>query len=291
MTACARKGKISSRARKKLPARAFALPAKRKYPLYKQVSGRLVPSATHARNAKARASAQRRKGNLTAREKASVDRKANAVIAKCRGKASSSRAKGNFCCNPKRKTKGRWSKGPAVSCDARDMCEVEYLKGARTIRIRGTWSEIRNLPREVKDVEALGFPIVGRGTRAELDVPRRNPRRSSSRSSLRTTPATTGTLRGWRWRVIKTNAGWRGQVLASTPTSCIVIGRPAKTKAKATSCIKRWIDRQGGSPDTRGCKWPSNVGNLAAARGVKRNPRRAPKAKANPGKIRSLTRL
>jgi hypothetical protein len=86
------------------------------------------------------------------------------------------------------------------------------------------------------------------------------------------TKATTGTLRGWKWRVIKTNVGWRGQVLAATPTSCLVIGRPAPTKAKAIAKIKRWIGGKGKAPDTRGCRWPSNVGNIAAAQGIRRNP-------------------
>lgn len=64
--------KLTTAARKKLPASAFALPGGR-YP---------VEDKAHARDAKARASQQLRKGNLSAAEKARVDRKADAVLRK-----------------------------------------------------------------------------------------------------------------------------------------------------------------------------------------------------------------
>jgi hypothetical protein len=64
--------KLTTTARKKLPAADFALPGGR-YP---------VEDKAHARDAKARASQQRKAGNLTATEKATVDRKADAVLAK-----------------------------------------------------------------------------------------------------------------------------------------------------------------------------------------------------------------
>ncbi|MBS0322198.1 MAG: hypothetical protein JSR18_16760 [Proteobacteria bacterium] len=67
--------KLTTEARKKLPDSKFALPGDR-YP---------IEDKAHARDAKARASQQVKKGNLTAAEKATVDRKADAVLAK-RGK-------------------------------------------------------------------------------------------------------------------------------------------------------------------------------------------------------------
>lgn len=83
--ACARKGKISYQARKKLPSKAFALPALRKYPLYKQSGGKLVPSASHARNALARAAQQLNAGHITAKQHEQVVVAAMAVLAKCGG--------------------------------------------------------------------------------------------------------------------------------------------------------------------------------------------------------------
>ncbi len=64
--------KLSTDARKKLPGKDFALPGG-KYP---------VEDKAHARDAKARASQQANKGNLSAADKAKVDRKADAVLGK-----------------------------------------------------------------------------------------------------------------------------------------------------------------------------------------------------------------
>ena len=64
--------KLSTDARKKLPQKDFALPGGR-YP---------VEDKAHARDAKARASQQVKKGNLSAADKAKVDRKADAVLGK-----------------------------------------------------------------------------------------------------------------------------------------------------------------------------------------------------------------
>ena len=64
--------KLTTEARKKLPASKFALPGGR-YP---------VEDKAHARDAKARASQQERRGNLTAADKAKVDKKADAVLGK-----------------------------------------------------------------------------------------------------------------------------------------------------------------------------------------------------------------
>jgi hypothetical protein len=64
--------KLTTAARKKIPASKFALPGGR-YP---------VEDKAHARDAKARASQQLHKGNLSAADKAKVDRKADAVLGK-----------------------------------------------------------------------------------------------------------------------------------------------------------------------------------------------------------------
>lgn len=64
--------KLTTQERKKIPDSKFALPGGR-YP---------VEDKAHARDAKARASQQLRKGNLSAAEKAKVDRKADAVLKK-----------------------------------------------------------------------------------------------------------------------------------------------------------------------------------------------------------------
>lgn len=62
--------KLTSVARKKIPASKFALPGGR-YP---------VEDKAHARDAKARASAQEHAGNLSASDKAKVDKKADSVL-------------------------------------------------------------------------------------------------------------------------------------------------------------------------------------------------------------------
>jgi hypothetical protein len=64
--------KLTAEARRKLPKSAFALPGGR-YP---------VEDKAHARDAKARASQGYNSGHLTAAEKAKVDKKADAVLAK-----------------------------------------------------------------------------------------------------------------------------------------------------------------------------------------------------------------
>ena len=63
---------LSAEARDALPDSAFGLPEKRAYPM---------PDASHARNAKARASEERHKGNLTTEEFTRIDRKADAILA------------------------------------------------------------------------------------------------------------------------------------------------------------------------------------------------------------------
>jgi hypothetical protein len=62
---------LTEKKRDKLPDSQFGLPDEHKYPM---------PDESHARNAKARASQQLKKGNLTKSEKEKVDRKADRVL-------------------------------------------------------------------------------------------------------------------------------------------------------------------------------------------------------------------
>ena len=59
---------LTTKKRKSLKKSTFGLPGKRKYPM---------PDDAHAANAKARAEQQYKKGNLSAGQKAKIDRKAN----------------------------------------------------------------------------------------------------------------------------------------------------------------------------------------------------------------------
>lgn len=64
---------LSEKKRDNMPDSKFGLPEEHKYPM---------PDKSHARNAKARASQQKKKGNLTASEKAKIDRKADRILDK-----------------------------------------------------------------------------------------------------------------------------------------------------------------------------------------------------------------
>jgi hypothetical protein len=64
---------LTEKKRDRLKESTFGLPEERKYPM---------PDKSHARNAKARASQQEEKGNLTSSEKAKIDRKADRVLGK-----------------------------------------------------------------------------------------------------------------------------------------------------------------------------------------------------------------
>lgn len=64
--------KLTSKGRDKIPDSKFALPGRR-YP---------IEDKPHARNAKARAAQQYNKGNLSASEKATIDRKADRKLGK-----------------------------------------------------------------------------------------------------------------------------------------------------------------------------------------------------------------
>ncbi len=64
---------LKKTARDKLPAKDFAEPEKRAYP---------IEDAPHARNAKARASQAVKAGRMSKTEKAKIDKKADAVLKK-----------------------------------------------------------------------------------------------------------------------------------------------------------------------------------------------------------------
>jgi hypothetical protein len=64
---------LTEKKRDSLKSSQYGLPEERKYPM---------PDKSHARNAKARASQQEEKGNLTASEKSKIDRKADRVLGK-----------------------------------------------------------------------------------------------------------------------------------------------------------------------------------------------------------------
>ena len=64
---------LTSKQRKALPSSKFALPGKRAYP---------IQNKSHAANAKARASQQVDKGNLSKSDEAKIDRKADKVLGK-----------------------------------------------------------------------------------------------------------------------------------------------------------------------------------------------------------------
>jgi hypothetical protein len=66
-------GELTEKKRDSLADSKFGLPEEHKYPM---------PDKSHAQNAKARATQQEKKGNLTATEKAKIDRKADRVLDK-----------------------------------------------------------------------------------------------------------------------------------------------------------------------------------------------------------------
>ena len=62
---------LDEKKRDKLKGSTFGLPEERKYPM---------PDESHARNAKARASQQVKKGNLSKADERKIDRKADRVL-------------------------------------------------------------------------------------------------------------------------------------------------------------------------------------------------------------------
>ena len=64
---------LTEKKRDNLPDSKFGLPEEHKYPM---------PDKSHARNAKARASQQEKKGNLSEAKKEKIDRKADRILDK-----------------------------------------------------------------------------------------------------------------------------------------------------------------------------------------------------------------
>jgi hypothetical protein len=64
---------LTEKKRDNLADSKFGLPEEHKYPM---------PDKSHAANAKARASQQEKKGNLTSSQKAKIDRKADRILDK-----------------------------------------------------------------------------------------------------------------------------------------------------------------------------------------------------------------
>jgi hypothetical protein len=64
---------LTEKKRDAMKESTFGLPEERKYPM---------PDKSHARNAKARASQQVKKGNLTKSEEQKIDRKADRILNK-----------------------------------------------------------------------------------------------------------------------------------------------------------------------------------------------------------------
>jgi hypothetical protein len=64
---------LTEKQRDKLPDSKFGLPDEHKYPM---------PDESHARNAKARAAQQHKKGNLSAADERKIDRKADRILDK-----------------------------------------------------------------------------------------------------------------------------------------------------------------------------------------------------------------
>lgn len=69
--------KLTTKARKALPASTFGEPGKRAYPM---------PDRSHAANAKARASQAVNAGRMSSSTESKIDAKANKVLGKSKGK-------------------------------------------------------------------------------------------------------------------------------------------------------------------------------------------------------------
>jgi len=74
-------GDLDADDREKIPTKDFGLPEKARTKDAKKESGNYpMPDKRHARNAKARASQQRKAGRLTKDEQARIDRKADKIL-------------------------------------------------------------------------------------------------------------------------------------------------------------------------------------------------------------------
>lgn len=73
-------GKLNAAARKKIPASEFGMPGERKYPM---------PDASHARNAKARASQAVNAGRMSKATESKIDAKADRKLGRRGGRRGS----------------------------------------------------------------------------------------------------------------------------------------------------------------------------------------------------------
>ncbi len=115
--ACARPiGPMSTASRDKLPAKAFGIPSQRKYPMYRMIGGKAVPSKSHAVSAKARARTQFEKGTLTAAQFAAIDGKASRVIRSCGGKSA--------------------KRNPRLQNTPGNIADVKYMARSRGVHVK-----------------------------------------------------------------------------------------------------------------------------------------------------------
>ena len=83
---CARKGKLSTKSRDELPAKAYGLPKERKYPMYKTGrDGKLIPSGSHATSAKGYAKKALKAKRINRIQYDRIVRKADRVLKSCGG--------------------------------------------------------------------------------------------------------------------------------------------------------------------------------------------------------------
>lgn len=85
-------GKLTTKKRNALPASTFGMPGSRKYPM---------PDKSHAANAKARATQQVKKGNLSSSAKAQIDAKANRILGKPKKRETYASIKRKVASEPK----------------------------------------------------------------------------------------------------------------------------------------------------------------------------------------------
>lgn len=130
MKACAPKGRLPYKQRKKLPKKAFAQPSLRAFPLYKMGSdGKLLPSRNHAINAKARAQQAYNRGELSKATLKMIDRKADKVIKECDMAKAKKRTKKKSTKKVVRKTmisrSGRETKSGSIPRTKSDLAKAD----------------------------------------------------------------------------------------------------------------------------------------------------------------------
>ncbi len=133
-----RSGKLTTKKRKRLKATTFGLPEKRSYPM---------PDASHARNAKSRASTEYERGNLTQTEYRKIQRKANRIIRECGGDPEPVK-------NPRKKKRGSkpWKKtkkrtGPRTQPTTKSRSRASASSTRKSNATRGPTLSGRKLQR------------------------------------------------------------------------------------------------------------------------------------------------